>query len=742
MQQQYTISEEQRIVLENVKKGSNVIVDACAGAGKSTTILSIAQEMPDKKFLQITYNSMLRKEFREKIENLGIKNVEVHTYHSLAVKYFSKSAQTDTGIRQILYNNIQPLISITKYDIVVLDEAQDCTLLYYHFVLYFTKSMNSTFQLLILGDYLQKIYEFKGADSRFLTQAEQIWKGFSKLNSQDFVNCSLHMSYRITNQMAKFVNNVMLGEERLKACRDGPRVMYIRNNRSNIEKIVIYNIKKLLDEGAKPSDIFVLGASVKGVNSNIRKMENILVESNIPCLVPMFDNDKIDERVIEGKVVFSTFHTVKGRQRKYVFIVGFDNSYLTFFARNIPRNVCPNTLYVGCTRAMECLYLLENDQYATDRPLEFFKMSHIEMKKTDYIDFKGTPQSIFYEKIDKNDQGLIPTYHVTPTELIKFIPESIIEELSPLLNKIFIKETTEHQEKELDIPCLIQTKKGYYEDVSDLNGIAIPIMYYDYIHSSWKDVQVNMDELYVDDQYLYNETKLPDEIQEDNILYKIIYANIIEMKPNEHAFLKKVFKELSPICKKSSDYLYMANIYQAVHERLYFKLKQIETDEYEWLKDDIVNKCKERLDSILGVECRNEKPLIEKTIIHYNMEYEHIEIDKVLQSYFNNMKFRFSARTDIITQYSIWELKCTSNISIDHLLQVVIYSWLWYYINENNPEQQKKSKILNIKTGEILRLEATIEDLNKIMIALLKGKYGKQDFMSDDDFVDNCRKFL
>ena len=56
--------------------------------------------------------------------------------------------------------------------------------------------------------------------------------------------------------------------------------------------------------------------------------------------------------------------------------------------------------------------------------------------------------------------------------------------------------------------------------------------------------------------------------------------------------------------------------------------------------------------------------------------------------------------------------------------------------------QSKKSKILNIKTGEILRLDATIEELNQIMIALLKGKYGKQDFISDVDFVDNCRKFL
>ena len=33
------VSPEQYIIIENIKKGENVVVDACAGSGKSTTIL-------------------------------------------------------------------------------------------------------------------------------------------------------------------------------------------------------------------------------------------------------------------------------------------------------------------------------------------------------------------------------------------------------------------------------------------------------------------------------------------------------------------------------------------------------------------------------------------------------------------------------------------------------------------------------------------------------------------------------
>jgi superfamily I DNA/RNA helicase len=153
------------------------------------------------------------------------------------------------------------------------------------------------------------------------------------------------------------------------SCKNGEQVYYYRQGRKNTEIFVIAQIKKLLEMGAKPSDFFVLCASVKGQNSYIRKMENALVEKDIPCHVPMLETENVDEKVIEGKVVFSTFHSVKGRQRKYVFIVGFDNSYY-FKAKNASKEICPNTLYVGATRATDTLYLLEKNDFDTDRPLD------------------------------------------------------------------------------------------------------------------------------------------------------------------------------------------------------------------------------------------------------------------------------------------------------------------------------------------------------------------------------------
>lgn len=726
----FSLSEEQQTILDYIKQGYNIKVDAVAGSGKSTTVLSIAKENPDKKVLQLTYNSSLRAEIKEKVRIHELKNLTIHTYHSLAVKYYLSTAYTDTGIRYILYNELPVSQPIPKYDIIVIDEAQDMTLIYYKLVIKFIRDMivgsNHKIQIVILGDVKQGLYEFKGSDIRFLSLADKIWENNPCLKTPEFKSCTMRMSYRITNQICYFMNHVMLGENRLDACRDGEPVKYIRNSLLNIEKCIIWEIQQLLEKGRKPSEIFILGGSVKGPNSYIRKIENALVSQGIPCYVPMIENaDKIEDKVIDGKVVFSTFHCVKGRQRPFVFIIGFDDSYFNYYARTLPKDKCPNTLYVGGTRASEALYLLEFDQYSTDRPLEFLRKTHHEMKSHPYIDFKGIPRTLFYQKEPTGEKGslLQEKHYVTPTELIKFVPESTIEDISPILDRIFIKEPIlkvsdkeyDKDSGELIIPNIVKTKQGYYEEVSDLNGIAIPMMYYD--------------------MFINGENESKGEDEPPSMLYTMIEQNMKEIKPNQHGFLRELIQTIPKTCSSIRDYLYLANIYIATQERLYFKLKQIHPDEYNWLTDSMIESCRELLTNTIGKECILQKPEIEKTIIHSSEDEDHKKIDEFLGQYFPpHEKFRFTARIDMLTDTSVWEIKCTSKISIDNLLQVVIYAWLWKMTHEEE-ENLKQFKILNIKSGELMRLECTMEELNFIILAILKGKYVKHEVLTDSEFI-------
>ena len=708
------VSEEQQCVIDYVKNGYNVQVDACAGSGKSTTILSTARELEDKTFLLITYNKSLRKEIKEKVENLELGNVTVHTYHSLAVSIYNPDAYIDKTMRLLISNNDPPKMRI-PYDIIVLDEVQDMTFLYYRLIIKYIRDVGNPVQLMILGDYMQGLYEFKGADIRFLTCAEEIWTPFSFLSGSPFVKCSLKTSYRITNQIADFVNEAMLETKRLYACREGEPVCYIRRRVYELQKIIVNNIKKLMDAGAKPSDFFILGGSVKGPNSNIRKIENALVESGIPCHVPMMEtSEHIDEDVIKGKLVFSSFHTSKGRQRPYVFVVGFDHSYFKTIARNLDPTVCPNTLYVATTRASQRLFLLETDEYPSDRPCKFLKLSHIQMKMKPYVDFRGITQSLF-ESEERREKSKETVLRCTPTDLVKFISENVLEEITPVLDNIFVP--IQNASNEIQLPHMIQTKSGYYEDVSDLNGIAISSLLYDYIRSIY------------------------DEDFETSVLYDMIQQTMAHIKPNKHDYLRKIVDELSPICESIEDYLYMANVFEAIQEKLYFKLKQIQKEEYNWLSTEVLQQSKTRIVNVLQKEIELREPYMEKTIIDYCDDYANDKITEFLRPYFpeNNYKFLFHARVDLLTEETLWELKCTSDITTEHLIQTVVYAWIMRTIDNSF---SKKIKIFNIRTGQVLELIAEKHILDKIMISILKGKYGSQEVLSIDDFIQECHKYL
>ncbi len=123
------LSIEQINIINTIKENKNVICDAVAGSGKTTTILELAKALPEKLILQITYNSMLRHEVKDKARN--IKNLKIHSYHSLYVNYYNNNAHTDNILNDIIINNKIPIKELPKFDIIVIDEVQDMTILFF-----------------------------------------------------------------------------------------------------------------------------------------------------------------------------------------------------------------------------------------------------------------------------------------------------------------------------------------------------------------------------------------------------------------------------------------------------------------------------------------------------------------------------------------------------------------------------------------------------------------------------------
>jgi hypothetical protein len=299
--------------------------------------------------------------------------------------------------------------------------------------------------------------------------------------------------------------------------------------------------------------------------------------------------------------------------------------------------------------------------------------------------------------------------------LTQHISESVLDEITELLDEIFIPVIT--NQSEIELPSVLITKKGFCEDVSDLNGIAIPSFFYDYIRDLFENQQ------------------------ETCILYEMIQEGIVNIDNDKHFYLKEIAKNLNPTCKSVEDYLYMANVYQAVQEKLYFKLKQIERDEYNWLTEDVLEKCKQRLINVLENEIGElEEPLMEQWIIDYSDEEAQKKIAECLCQYFPaNKQYHFSARVDLITETTLWELKCTSEITTEHMIQTVVYAWIMRTID---PAFSKKVKILNVRTGDVLELVAEKASLDKIVVSLLRGKYEEPKVLTDEEFLKECHECL
>lgn len=638
----------------------DVMVDAVAGSGKTTTILRLAQEYQNKHILQITYNSQLKLEVREKAEKMGITNLEIHTYHSLYVKYYDPESYTDQYLHNIINNMIQGhnihIKHTPSYDIIVIDEAQDMTNLYFKCIKKFIiDSNNVNSRLLLMGDRYQCIYRFKSADYRYLTLGDRIW-------NKPMIYLTLNTTYRLTDKISKFINICIHGENKLISYKTSvEKVDYIICNPYKIANYLYETIRKY-----NPDDVFILCPSIKSANSPYNFLEHVLVSNGIPCFVPNSDSFDLDEHVLTGKVVFTTFHQSKGRERPLVIIYGFDDNYFNFYSRNEQRHVCPPELYVALTRASEKLILISSNK---SLQLPFLKNFYQSSFLNIYEHNKYLPKAVPEKHIDK-------IYHQTcVTQLIAFIKDKFIHQLNILLNSIWTLTIPKYEY--IQIPNQIYTGYNLYENVSDINGIVIPLTYQSSINNIYK---------YIMD----NKTKI--------------------------GFLTEYINKIEYPCITIHDYIYISIVYVSLRNKLINKIAQINT--YDWITEDHIRRSHEIL-------MRH----IPKDIIY---EYDG---NSVIQSEYGEIHIEWCI--DGIHNNQLWEFKCVDSLTMENFLQACLYLYL---INMKYPNKYTCINLLNIKTGEMYTLQnndASNLVIKNIFDILCLNKFEVLNSTDDEQFILN-----
>jgi len=254
-------SNEQINIINSIKN-NNVKVNSVAGSGKTTTVLHMAQNLENESILLLTYNTRLKLETRNKRNQLGLNNLNVDSYHSFCVGHYNNKCYKDSIIIKVLNENTKPLKKI-NYSIIVIDEAQDMNKIYYKLV---NKIINDNLidcRICIIGDKFQSIYAFNNADYRFITLADKIFKP----NDLNWNDLKLSTSFRITNQMADFINNCVMGFNYINANKNGNKVRYIMTDTFNFERPLMEIMYYL--EDCHFDDIFVFHLSTQNKYSLI-----------------------------------------------------------------------------------------------------------------------------------------------------------------------------------------------------------------------------------------------------------------------------------------------------------------------------------------------------------------------------------------------------------------------------------------------------------------------------------------
>ena len=378
------ISYEQNNVINFLQKGNNVIVDSVAGSGKTTCSLYIAKTFSQQNILLLTYNSKLKTETREKVRKYEIKNMEVHSYHSFCYKYYDKNCKKDSGIEHFLFKKKIPPNNNFMYDIIILDETQDVTPLLYKVVCKIFKDNikedKNLVKMCIFGDENQSIFDYKSADKRFITFADQLYN----FNDVVFQRCKLSESFRLTREISSFINTCMLRENRIISNKtSGKKPKYVICDVYSSTPLKEFKI--IFEElRIEPKDIFILAPSLKSNKTPAITLENRIKErygNTVPIFVPTSDDSVLDEDVIANKLVFSTFHQAKGLERKVTFVFNFDSSYFEFYKKDKNPNICPNELYVSNSRSSEILILFHHFR---KNYLQFLDQNYLEI----YSDFQ------------------------------------------------------------------------------------------------------------------------------------------------------------------------------------------------------------------------------------------------------------------------------------------------------------------------------------------------------------------
>jgi DNA polymerase III delta prime subunit len=771
-------SEEQSKVVK-AYNDNNIIADSVAGSGKTTTVLHIAKEYSVDNILLLTYNKKLRLETKRRADECNLDNLTVHNYHSFAVKYYNKKCHTDSEIQK--YLNHAPLKQY-RFTKIIIDEAQDMTQLYYQLV---CKIINENIVkplICILGDRYQSIYDFNGADNRYIIFGDKIFN----INDKPWIKLKLSKTFRVPNEMTEFLNKCVLKNDRLisvKSVSIKPRYLFCDAFSKRPFTLVMNYLKTY-----KCDDIFILAPSVKNDKSPVKILANALSQNGVNIYIPVNDDEKLDEDIIRNKLVFSSFHQVKGLERAVIVIFYFDKGYFDFYNRSANPYNCTNALYVALTRSrveMALIHHYEHDYLPFLNRELLYKYCQIDTIKEAMMYRAIHPKYINHFKVDNLFSKVLcgsnvrvidailaqtvkhvksVTVDIDRKVLCKNIKSDIIDHALSYVNILTVNNPC-HASKVIDLATKVKQKSSH-ESVCEINETAIPA-YFQFMNTGEMEIVKYLnsnDFIHRTSVDYFKEDSDDEETIKDIIVKDITYCNmniakVLEISNKYNCSVNKVIHKLSQINLYEWIYenqmdLCLERLSKHITSKAKYKILCCATKRLE-LRGKSLNTVIDCIDgnNIYEFNCNNSisnKNLLECAVNMYifnvhneiktfktkdmvKLEIEYKNIDKQIEELYETKNI-FSTKIKLLMKYKL-------NYNIQHEIQCYIDVLILrqHKIKEllTNVGQLQNFYLFNIGTYEIIELSSTMDNLTLMIEFLIRKKYYEFDQISDDEFIEN-----
>lgn len=367
-----TVNNEQySIITGDIKK--NVRIIACAGSGKTTTILCrikylIDRNIPAKRIMVTTFNVDAAQNLKQKIVELFgfMPAITLGTIDSIACRFYHRYFFKDyfVGVREYGIELLKYLESsegyniLDEYDYIFFDEFQDVNQIQFNILMKFYQNGSI---ITVIGDDAQNIYQFRNSNVKFIIDFDN--------HVTNLVTYKLLHNYRSTPEIITMANeSIIINRNQIKkemlpinqTIGFIPKITYYQSYEEQHQQIInqIIEFKKngisddniaIVSRNNFPLKLFEEAIEIHNSNSQNQNIQYVSLITEDNC-----DNKP---KIRESHLTITTIHKSKGLEWDIVFILGCSDDILPSGKDNLSLEEERRLFYVAITRAKKYLYL-------------------------------------------------------------------------------------------------------------------------------------------------------------------------------------------------------------------------------------------------------------------------------------------------------------------------------------------------------------------------------------------------